>query len=69
MKSLDILIMLRWNTWLKVSISARIHTKERAIAIALVIRYGKRTEHDSHKERYIVEEQDSAERTRKGEMI
>lgn len=45
--------------------SARIHTKERAVAFVV----WKRTERGSHKERYIVEEQDSAMRTRKGDVI
>ena len=38
MKSLDIFGDVVSKTWLKVSISARIHTKERAIA--LVVMYG-----------------------------
>ena len=57
------------KTWLKVSMSARIHTKERAFAVWCWI--WKRTERGSHKERYIEAEQDSAEADKewRGEMI
>ena len=58
MNNLDILNVVYLETWLKVSISTRIHTKHCAIVVWC---WRKRTECGSRKERYIEAEQDSAE--------
>ncbi len=68
MKSFDILVDVVSDTWLKSQFPrAPSHTKERAIGGVGGRR--ERTERGSRKERYIDAKQDSAERTRKGEVI
>ena len=65
------MILIISKAWLKVSMSARIHTRGCASAVASVVSRRKRTERGSRKERYILGRtgglRGDRDRARKGE--